>query len=409
MAAVEDGARLPTVRRRRQMSNNGFPIIDCDTHVLEPAAIWEQYLDPQYRVVARSAFWHETDSRGLTVTLVNGAPARPLSPGGINRQAIWRPGMTAEEIGALDPHLPHPLNPGASDARARLGDMDRLGVQCHILFPTLFAEYFPVVCNPDAAAALARAYNDWIYDFAQADPARLIPVAVLPLQDVSLARRELARVSERGFRRVFVRPAATGNRYPNHKAYAPLWQDLAAGDLTLCFHPSPGSTNPEWTSLGTFVERVAANLRIGHDVSEAVAPAMDNATMLTALCFCGHMEEYPRLRLAFLHGGASWLPLALEKSETYLWLLSAIQDVSLEPADVFFSRPSLVSFNSWESSVARQPDVFANVAAWGSRYPHHDASEPGEALALLDRYHVDDDTRAGLMGGNAARIFQIGS
>jgi predicted TIM-barrel fold metal-dependent hydrolase len=391
------------------MKHNGFPIIDCDTHVLEPTLIWEHYLDPAFRVVARSAFWHEVDEHGLTVTLVNDAPARPLSRGGINRQAIWRPGMTPESIGALDPRERHPINPGACEAGARLADMDRMGVHAHVLFPTLFAEYFPVVRNPDAAAALARAYNDWVHDFAEADRQRLIPVAVLPMQDVSFALRELERVAERGFRAVFVRPAFNNNRFPNHPAYAPLWREIARRDLTLCVHPSPGSTNAEWTSLGTFVERVANNLRIGHDVGESVAPTMDNATMLTALCFYGHMEEYPTLRIAFLHGGASWVPLTLEKAETYLWLLSAIQDVSLEPEDVFFSRPSLVSFDSWESSVPRMLDVYGQVAAWGSRYPHHDASEPSEALSLLDKYDVGGDHRAQLMGGNTARIFSIGT
>jgi predicted TIM-barrel fold metal-dependent hydrolase len=389
------------------MQHNGFPIIDCDTHILEPTLLWEHYLEPEFRVVARSAFWHEVDAHGLAVTLVNGLPARPLSPGAINRQAIWRPGSTPEAIGGLDAHARHPINPGAFEAAARLADMDALGVHCHVLFPTLFAEYFPIIHNPDAAAALARAYNDWIYDFAQADPQRLIPVGVLPLQEVSFGLRELARIAERGFRAVFVRPAFNHNRYPSHPAYTPLWKDIAARDLTLCIHPSPGSTNPEWTSLGTFVERVAANLRIGHTIAESVAPTMDNATMLTALCFYGHMEEYPNLRLAFLHGGASWVPLTLEKAETYLWLLSAIQDVSLEPEDVFFSRPSLVSFDSWESSVPRMPDVYGDVAAWGSRYPHHDASEPREALALLDKYGVDQDVRLKLMGGNAARIFGL--
>lgn len=387
------------------MARNGSPIIDVDTHVLEPVAIWERYLDPTYRVLARTAFWHAVDDRGLEVTIVNGAPARPMSANGINRQAIWRPGMTPEAIGALDPRERHPANPGASDPEARLADMDSMGVDRHVLFPTLFAEYFPVVTNPDVATALARAYNDWIWDFAHAAPERLVPVAVLPLQEVSFAVGELVRVATRGFRAVCIRPAFVNGRFLNHRYYEPLWQELAARDLTVCFHPSVGSSNAEWTSHGSFVERVAGNLRIGHDVAEAVAPTMDNATLLTALCFCGHMEEYPRLRLAFLHTGASWVPLALEKSETYLWLLSAIQDVSLEPDRVFFSRPSLVSFPSWESSVARMPDVFGGVGAWGSRYPHHDASDPQEAIALLQRHGLGGDAQANLMGGNAARFF----
>lgn len=64
---------------------------------------------------------------------------------------------------------------------------------------------------------------------------------------------------------------------------------------------------------------------------------MDNGLLLTTFCFFGHPERFPQLKIAFLHSGASWLPLVLEKAETYLWLMSSTHDVSLEPEEVFFS------------------------------------------------------------------------
>ena len=57
--------------------------------------------------------------------------------------------------------------------------------------------------------------------------------------------------------------------------------------------------------------------------------------------------------------------------------------------------------------MARIPDVFVNYAAWGSRYPHHDASDPAEAFAMLERHGVDDATVRTLMAGNAARLFDL--
>jgi hypothetical protein len=152
---------------------------------------------------------------------------------------------------------------------------------------------------------------------------------------------------------------------------------------------------------------VAANLRIGHGVAEAVAPFMDSATLLTAMCFYGHLERFPKLRLAFVGAGASWVPLTLEKSETYLWLFSGIRDVSLEPEHVFFARPSLLSFDAWEEPVARMPDVFGEVAAWGSRYPRHDTSTLEETRAMLAKHGVAESTVGAYLGGNAARHFGL--
>src|SRR5207237_6974592 len=115
-----------------------------------------------------------------------------------------------------------------------------------------------------------------------------------------------------------------------------------------------------------------------------------------------------RLYLSLLHSCAACAPLALEKSETYLWLFSGIRYVSLEPEHVFFERPSLVSFDSWESSVARQPDVFENVAAWGSRYPNHDTGTVEEARATLGKHGVPEATVGKYLGWNALRHFGLG-
>ena len=384
------------------------PVVDVDSHVYEPRDIWERYLDRDYRVAARSAFLHEVDEDGIETILLNGRRARSLHRSGINRHACWHPGMTPDDVGRLDPELPHPITAGAYDPVARLEDMDAMGVERALLFPTLFAEYFPLVENPDVAWALARAYNDWLFDFATTNSRRLLPVAVLPMQEPSFAVRELRRVAKRGFRAAFVRPSFAAGRYPCHGLYDPVWEELEALDVAACIHPAAGSTNPEWSCHGAFVERVAGNLRAGHDVAESVAPFMDASTLLTGLAFYGHMEVYPRLRLTFAHAGAAWVPLALEKSETYLWLFSGIRDVSLEPEHVFFARPSLVTFDSWETPVARMPDVFGQVAAWGSRYPNHDTGTVEEARAMLGKHGVADETVAGYLGGNAIRHFGIG-
>jgi len=51
--------------------------------------------------------------------------------------------------------------------------------------------------------------------------------------------------------------------------------------------------------------------------------------------------------------------------------------------------------------------VVDGIAAWGSRYPQHDASAPAEALATLTKWQVPDEITAAYMGGNAARQFGL--
>ena len=390
------------------MAVRNFTLVDADSHIFEPPAIWERYLDGEYRVLARSVFWYEEDPDGLATIIVNGKPAKPMNQGVINRQAIWRPGMTPEQIGALDPKKPHPINPGAQDPERRLKDMDALGVDKAVLFPTLFAEYFPVVENPDVAYALSRAYNSWVHDWCRANPDRLLPAAVLPLQDIRFAIREAERVSGLGFKAAFLRPSFFQEKFLTHPSYDPLWKRLEVLGLTACIHPSPGNANPEWTSEGSFVERVAANLQIGHNVAESVAPMMDNATAFTAFAFCGQMENFPKLKVMYCHGGASWLHVALEKAENYLTVFSYLPDITLEQGEVFFDRPSMLTFDTWEAPIlVPLQDLHANVTAWGSRYPNHDATPPSEAIEALEQAGASGEFIAKVMGANAARLYGL--
>ena len=389
------------------MAMKRIAVLDADSHVFEPAEIWTQYMEPEYRVAARSAFYFSQDADGLCTVILNGRPAAAIDSGRLNRRAIWRPGMSPEEIGGIDPAKPYPINPGAQKASSRLKDMDEIGVDKALLFPTLFAEYLPAVENPDLAYAFSRAYNNWIYDFCESAPDRLFPVGILPMQDAAFAIEEARRIAARGFKAAFIRPAFIHQQnFLSHRMYRPLWRALEELNLTVSIHPSTGHTNPEWTSVGAFVERVSARLEIGHSVAEAVAYDGDNAIALTALMFCGHTEDYPGLKLAFVHGGTPLLWLALEKAETYLTFFM-IRDVCLEPEKIFFKRNYLVTFNPWERSVARLYDILENAGAWGSRYPNHDAAAPAEMEEKLRTAKVPPAAIAKFMGGNAANIFGL--
>ena len=67
----------------------------------------------------------------------------------------------------------------------------------------------------------------------------------------------------------------------------------------------------------------------------------------------------------------------------------------------------VVGFDSWEQSVAIMPDRLGDKAAWGSRYPNHDAAGPDEARTMLEAEGVDAAMIDRLMGGNAAELFRL--
>src|SRR6266446_703901 len=163
---------MPVTKKR-------FAVFDGDSHVVEPPDLWEKYLDREYRQLGKQAFWRQ-DGKTNSYLKVNGEIFRDTTNGNLPRHALWRPGMTWDSVGELDPHSRHTMNEGASDPVARLSDMDAMGVDQALLYPTWFAEGFHLVNNPDVAYALARAYNDWVADFCEAAPKRLFATAVFP-------------------------------------------------------------------------------------------------------------------------------------------------------------------------------------------------------------------------------------
>ena len=181
---------------------------------------------PSIEILGRHALWRQEGPTGAYLK-VNGEIFRDRSNPNLPRHALWRPGMTWEAIGELDPHTRHPVTEGASDPEARLSDMDAMGVDHALLYPTWFAEGFFLVRDPDVAYALARAYNDWVVDFCKAAPERLFAAAILPLQNMDFALEELARVARiPSVRAVFIRPMFLEDRYLNHPYYDPLWAEL---------------------------------------------------------------------------------------------------------------------------------------------------------------------------------------
>ena len=242
------------------MITNEFAVFDGDSHVIEPPALWEKYLEPEYRTLGKHALWRHEGPTGAYLK-INGEIFRDKGNPNLPRHALWRPGMNWDAVGELDPHTRHPMNEGAWDPQARLADMDAMGVDQSLLYPTWFAEGFFLVRDPDVAYALARAYNDWIADFCKAAPNRLFAAAILPLQNMDFALEELQRVARvPSVRAVFIRPVFVEDRYLNHPYYEPLWAELERLGITAAVHATPGLWNPEWTSHGPFFEKIKDRL-----------------------------------------------------------------------------------------------------------------------------------------------------
>ena len=417
-----------------------FAVFDSDSHVVEPRDVWEKYLEPEYRVLGKHALWRE-EGKTTSYLKVNGEMYRDTMNPNLPRYALWRPGMTWESIGELDPHTRHPLTAGAWDPQARLRDMDAMGVDGTLLYPTWFAEGFHLVQDPDVAYALARAYNNWLADFCAAAPERLFATAMLPLQNMDFAVEELQRVATMPcFRGAFLRPMFIDNRYFTHPYYDPLWDALQRLGIAAAVHPTPGLWNPEWTSHGPFVEKIrgrihqpplptgsvgpfagggsgpqgafffAATPPLGHPLAPILSNWLDNH-MFVASTLIGFtvMQRYPKMKVVVAHGKASWMEEVLEKMEASTRVIPLLHyyPVRTDPEEMWQEGHVMLGFDAEERLIQKLPQDFAAKVVWGSRYPHHDTTSAWDAIAMLSRANVPESLMARMLGGNAAQQFGI--
>ena len=150
--------------------------------------------------------------------------------------------------------------------------------------------------NPDAAAALASAVNDWhVAEWLEREP-RLRASIVVPSQQPALAAREIDRVGAHpGFVQVYL-PVRSALPYGN-RAYYPIFEAATRHNLVIGLHFG-GATGTPSTPVGWpsyYLEEYAGMSNVFQ-------------SQLTSLVVEGVFDRYPTLRVACLESGWTWLP-----------------------------------------------------------------------------------------------------
>ena len=242
--------------------------IDCDVHnVVGPIETLEPYLDAHWReVIATSQFAGPTDQ------------AHPPN------LATSRGPELSDVVGAA---------PGRTLRSLREQLLDPIGAELAILSCDYGVES---VRNPDAAAALATAVNDWqVAEWLEPEP-RLRAAIVVPSQQPAMATAEIERrARDPRFVAVYL-PVRSAVPYGN-RIWWPLLEAISERELVLELHfgGSPGlpPTASGWPT--SWLEEYV-------DMSSAFA------SQLTSLIAEGAFDRFPSLRLTLVESGFAWLP-----------------------------------------------------------------------------------------------------
>ena len=189
-------------------------------------------------------------------------------------------------------------NPSAEDWNQFL---DKTGISWAVLYPTAGLAVGRIMA-PAWAVIACRAYNTWLYEKFLKQNSRLKGMALLPFQDVETAIAELRRaVTELGMLGGML--PSNGEAIQGHwgnKLYWPLYEEAEKLECSLAVHV--GCLHH--MGLDSFSTYYPAHA-LGHPFSLMI--------QASAMVAHGVFDRYPKLRVAFLEGGATWVPFIMDR------------------------------------------------------------------------------------------------
>src|ERR671919_2213946 len=182
---------------------NGFKAMDSDMRVMEPCDLWQRYIDPKFVDRAPIGLSRHKRDLGIQVEgkIMPRAPEKPNLALRAIRERIINEKYSEEEARDFD---------NLAQVRA----MDKEGLDVAILYPSrgLFVLAMDGL-DPDLAAAIAKAYNNWLYDFCKIAPERMYGAAIVAPHDASSAGEATRRIlKDLGFRSILMRPNNVNGR-----------------------------------------------------------------------------------------------------------------------------------------------------------------------------------------------------
>ena len=376
---------------------------DADSHIMELPDFLKKYADPDVRdeipEVSYSASIVTDDE--VAIIMANGGRH---SADHVAAQIAFGDSLieSSKEIQAL----------GAFNSADRSTAMDLLGFRKQLVFAT-HSVAMPFSASskldPRLRYGAARAHNRHMADFCGGD-ARLMGVAVIPLDDVDTAMAELDNVLGSGLKAVWIPHRPCGDKSPGHIDLDPFWAKLADSGVPFLLHVggAPLQAARAWMNNGRPPTKDwlggGENLRTKDIALAHEAPEQ----FISMMVLDGVFERHPNLRGASVELGAGWVPELLRRLD---WVVkhwsrndANLQGLSRTPSEQLTAQMAFTPFvfeevgNFIDQS---NPELYL----FSSDYPHIEGGRNPIARFEASLGDKSADVREKFYAENFLRIF----
>lgn len=384
------------------------PIFDADQHMYETPEALTRYLPQRYRYAVQYAqMGRQTRlviNNKVSDFIPNPTFERVAAPGAHEK---FFAGENAEGLTLREMQGPAIEAPAATKNPAdRITELDRQGVLQALNYPTLasLVEHSSAE-DPELTLAIVHALNQWMAEhWSYVYENRVFSTPIINLSEVAGAQAELDYILSRGAKVALIKPGPVrgvhGWRSPALPEFDPFWRDVEAAGLPIVLH---ASYPPLDEYVGKWEPAYTQNFMAMSAFRWMVLGHREISDMITSLICHGTLTRFPRLRIASVENGSSWIfPLFNDFEDLYKKMP---QNFPEHPHEVF--RRNIWVSPFWEGSVS---DV-VNTVGWdrvlfGSDYPHPEGlAEPRGFWKYAEG--MDERRTFDFMGDNARRFMGL--
>ncbi|PZF82507.1 amidohydrolase family protein [Jiangella anatolica] len=344
-----------------------YRLVDCDVHPIMKGGMGD--LRPYLSRAAQRRLGLD-ERRNLTTTGHREAVSIPRNLLYVNQAGVLRD----------DARAPDGSAPGADPEFSARQLLDTHGIDRAVLIggEVLGLGALP---DPDAAALIASAYNDWLAQTWLAADERYRGTLVVGAQDPALAAREIRRAG-RDERFVAVLLPLT-NILMGERHYYPIYEAAAELGLPVTVHPNSGEgifrTSPPMAG-GTPTYYVEWHTGLSQ---------VFQANVISLVCH-GVFERFPDLKVVVTEGGIGWIPDVIWRLDKNVkGLRDEVPWIKRLPSEYIADHVRFTTQPLPEPKRRSHLHALLEVARadrtlmFSSDYPHWDFDEPLHVLTAL--------------------------
>jgi predicted TIM-barrel fold metal-dependent hydrolase len=366
------------------------PCISADSHVVEPAETYVDFIDPAYR--DRAPKLVHLERQGATMVIDPGSANEML----VQYALVAGAGKPFDQLGTNFGTPFEELHPGGHDPIARLEEQDRDGVVAEVIYPSTGM----LLCNHpdfDYKHACFGAYNRWIAEFCATAPDRLIGLGQTAVRTPEEGIADLLEIKALGLRGVMLagRPAVEDYDSP---VYDDFWRAVVELELPPSFH------------ILTSGGGLATPMR-GAKINRFQSVVQGNQEILGMLIFGGVFDRHPALRVVCVEADAGWAPHWMYRADHAFdrhrnWLRPKTE-LQRRPSEYFREHIYLTFQDDWVAFKVVDL-VNAERLMWANDHPHSDATWPNSQEMLHEQTaHLSEWQKDRILRDNCKELYRL--